>query len=199
LPFVRWRLSSRLPLIRWLVVASPVVACLRLASPFVPQPPHASRRWRPPVHPVRSQSQPPPTHLWDFPVNNKYKMELIYYPTPAARDALPTMATPLLPPSASSAMSAAAASAARARAVATKSRDGSARRNLGLSSPFAFCPLAPLLPFASHLPAGCRIACCRVPPPRVTFRCAAASHVQTMATARSSGASVVATTPGAPV
>ncbi len=29
-----------------------------------------------------SESQPPPTHLWDFPVNNKYKMELIYYPAP---------------------------------------------------------------------------------------------------------------------
>jgi hypothetical protein len=79
--------------------------------------------------------QPPPMHLWDFPVNNKYKMELIYYPAPAARDALPTMATPLLPPSASSAMSVAAASAARARAVAAKSRDGGAQRILGLSRP----------------------------------------------------------------
>jgi hypothetical protein len=45
------------------------------------------------------------------------------------------MATPLLPPSASSAMSVAAASAARARAVAAKSRDGGAWRNLGLSRP----------------------------------------------------------------
>jgi hypothetical protein len=45
------------------------------------------------------------------------------------------MATPLLPPSASSAMSAAAASATRARAVAAKSCDGGARRNLGLSRP----------------------------------------------------------------
>ncbi len=45
------------------------------------------------------------------------------------------MATPLLPPSASSVMSAAAASAARARAVPAKSRDGGARRNLGLSRP----------------------------------------------------------------
>jgi hypothetical protein len=53
----------------------------------------------------------------------------------SARDALTTMATPLLPPSASSAMSAAAASATRARAVAAKSRDGSAQRNLGLSRP----------------------------------------------------------------
>jgi hypothetical protein len=53
----------------------------------------------------------------------------------SVRDALPTMATPLLPPSALSAMSAAAASAARARAVAAKSRDGGAQRNLGLSRP----------------------------------------------------------------
>ncbi len=124
-----------MPLIRRLVVASPVVVCLRLASPFVAQPPHASRRWRLPVHPVRPQSQPPPTHLWDFPVNNKYKIELIYYLAPAARDLLPTMATLLLPPLALSAMSAAAASAARARAVATESHDGGARRNLGLSRP----------------------------------------------------------------
>jgi hypothetical protein len=68
-------------------------------------------------------------------VNNKYKMELIYYPPPTMRDALPTIATPLLPPLASSAMSAAAASAPRARAVAAKSRDGGTRRNLGLSRP----------------------------------------------------------------
>jgi hypothetical protein len=53
----------------------------------------------------------------------------------SARDALPTMATPLLLPSASSAMSAAPASAARARAVAAKSRNGGVRRNLGLSRP----------------------------------------------------------------
>jgi len=39
---VRWRLSSRLPLVRRLVVTSPVVACLRLASPFIAQVPHAS-------------------------------------------------------------------------------------------------------------------------------------------------------------
>ena len=42
LPLVRWRLSSRLPLVLQLVVASPVVACLRLASPFVTQLPYAS-------------------------------------------------------------------------------------------------------------------------------------------------------------
>jgi hypothetical protein len=41
-PLVRWRLSSGLPIVRQLVVASPVVACLRLASPFVAQPPHMS-------------------------------------------------------------------------------------------------------------------------------------------------------------
>jgi hypothetical protein len=55
----------------------------------------------------------------------------------------------------------------------------------------AFCPLAPLLPFASHSPAGCRITYCRVPPPRVTFRRAAASRVQTMATARHAVAIIV--------
>jgi hypothetical protein len=57
--------------------------------------------------------------------------------------------------------------------------------------PVAFCLLAPLLPFASHLPAGCRVACCRVPPPRVTFRRTAASRVQTMATARRAVATIV--------
>jgi hypothetical protein len=58
----------------------------------------------------------------------------------SARDVLPTMATLLLPPSALSAMGAAAASAARARAVAAKSRDGGARRNLGLSRPRHLLP-----------------------------------------------------------
>ena len=57
--------------------------------------------------------------------------------------------------------------------------------------PVAFCPLATLLPFASHLPASCRVPCCRVPPPRVTFRRAAASRVQTMATARRAVAIIV--------
>jgi hypothetical protein len=46
------------------------------------------------------------------------------------------IATLLLPPMVLSAMSAAAASATRARAVAAKSRDGGARRNLGLSRPW---------------------------------------------------------------
>jgi hypothetical protein len=42
-PLVHWCLSSRLPLVCWLVVALPVVACLCLASHFVGQkPPHAS-------------------------------------------------------------------------------------------------------------------------------------------------------------
>ena len=44
--------------------------------------------------------------------------------------------------------------------------------------PIASCLLAPLLPFVSCLPAGCRIACCRVPPPCVTFRRTAATRVQ---------------------
>jgi hypothetical protein len=39
---VCWRLSSRLYLVCRLVVASPVVACLRLASPFITQLLHAS-------------------------------------------------------------------------------------------------------------------------------------------------------------
>ncbi len=43
LPLVRWCLSScSLPLVCQLVVASPVVACLCLTSPFVMQLPHAS-------------------------------------------------------------------------------------------------------------------------------------------------------------
>ena len=40
-PLVRWCLSSHLPLIRRLVVALPVVACLCFASLFAIQPPHA--------------------------------------------------------------------------------------------------------------------------------------------------------------
>jgi len=46
--------------------------------------------------------------------------------------------------------------------------------NLAYRGPITSCLLAPLLPFASRLLAGCRIACCHVPPPRITFRCAAA-------------------------
>ncbi len=117
----------------------------------------------------------------------------------SARDALPTMATPLFPPSASSAMSAAAASAARARAVAAKSHDGGARRNLGLSRPRHLLSAGASPPFASHSPTGCRVACCRVPLPHVPFCRAAASRVQTIATAHPSGVSAVATTPDAPV
>ena len=42
LPLVLWRLSSHLPLVRRLIVTSPVVVRLRLVSPFVVQPPHGS-------------------------------------------------------------------------------------------------------------------------------------------------------------
>ena len=149
-------------------------------------------------------------------------MDLIISPPPAVRDALPTMVTPMLPPSVSSAMSAATASAARTRAVAAKFRYSGARHFLlPLPSPLplplplllpppqkslvlrmvvasmppplvlltlppllnahrgsvASCSWVPLFPFASRLPAGCRVACCRVPPPRFTFCCAAASRV----------------------
>ena len=62
---------------------------------------------------------------------------------------------------------------------------------LAYQGPVASCPLAPLLPFASRLPAGCRIACCRVPPPRIIFRRAATSRVQKMATARCAVAIIV--------
>ena len=43
--------------------------------------------------------------------------------------------------------------------------------------PITSHPLAPLLLFASCLPAGCRIACCRVPPTSITFCCTAAARV----------------------
>jgi hypothetical protein len=43
--------------------------------------------------------------------------------------------------------------------------------------PIASCLLAPLLPFVSRLPAGCRIACCHVPTPCVPFCYAAAARV----------------------
>ena len=42
--------------------------------------------------------------------------------------------------------------------------------------PIASCLLVPLLPFVSRLLAGCCIACCHLPPPRVTFRRAAAAR-----------------------
>ncbi len=68
-------------------------------------------------------------------VNNKYKMELIYYPAPhrercAANDSDTAVAAIGVVRNERG-----AASAARARAVAAKSRDGGARRNLGLSRP----------------------------------------------------------------
>ena len=46
-----------------------------------------------------------------------------------------------------------------------------------LNAVFFSCPLAPLLPFASRTPAEYRIACCCVPPPRVTFRHTATKRV----------------------
>jgi len=48
---------------------------------------------------------------------------------------------------------------------------------LAYRGPIASCPLVPLLLFASRLPAGCHIACCRVPLPHITFRCAATARV----------------------
>ena len=56
LPLVRWRLSSRLHLVHWLVVALPVVTCLCLPSPFATQPLHASRQWQPSIAPSQSSS-----------------------------------------------------------------------------------------------------------------------------------------------
>jgi len=53
----------------------------------------------------------------------------------------------------------------------------SKRATLAYRGPIASCLLAPLLPFVSRSPAGCCIACCRVPPPRVIFRRAAAERV----------------------
>ena len=57
------------------------------------------------------------------------------------------------------------------------SASASKRATLAYRGPVASCPLAPLLPFASRTPAGCYIACCCVPLPRVTFRRTAAAHV----------------------
>ncbi len=65
------------------------------------------------------------------------------------RDALPTMATPMLPPSASSAMSAAKASAARTRAVDAKSR--MAARGILLPSPLPLLLLPPRLSLVQRL------------------------------------------------
>ena len=47
------------------------------------------------------------------------------------------------------------------------------RATLASWGPIASCLLAPLLPFASCLPACCRVACCCVSLPHVSFRCAA--------------------------
>ncbi len=106
-------------------------------------------------------------HCWctlkNYHVNNKYKMELINYPTPraAARDVLPTMATPMLPPLASSAMSAAKALAARTRAVAVKSRMAAAARGIPLPSP---SPLLLPPPRSSLIQ---RLAVALMPPPLI--------------------------------
>jgi hypothetical protein len=164
-------------------------------------------------------------HRWctrkNYHVSNKYKNELINYPTPrcercTANDGNTAAAATNVVRN----LSAAAASAARTRAVAAKSHDGSARHSpspspspsllsppavvscstagchvdasashpldsasaskratLAYPGPIASCLLGPLLPFASRLPAGCRIACCRAPPPRITFCRAAAARV----------------------
>jgi hypothetical protein len=55
--------------------------------------------------------------------------------------------------------------------------DGNGGNNTTTGIRLASCPRAPLFPFASCSPAGCRVACCHVPPPRFTFFCAAASRV----------------------
>ncbi len=59
----------------------------------------------------------------------------------------------------------------------------SQRATSAYRGPVASCPLAPLLLFATRLPAGCRVTCCRVLPPRIIFQRTATSRVQTMATA----------------
>jgi hypothetical protein len=101
------------------------------------------------------------------------------------------MATLLLPPSASSAMSTAAASAARARAVAAKSHDGGARRNLGLSRPRRLLSAGASPPVCLSFAGWLSRRLLSRPPPCVTFRRAAASRVQTMATARRAVAIIV--------
>ena len=62
------------------------------------------------------------------------------------------------------------------------SASASQRATLAYQGSVASCPLAPLLPFASCLLAGCCVTSCHVPPPHVTFHRAAAARVQTMAT-----------------
>ena len=51
------------------------------------------------------------------------------------------------------------------------SASASKRATLAYRGPVASCPLESLLPFASRTPAGCCIAICCVPRPRVTFCC----------------------------
>ena len=50
------------------------------------------------------------------------------------------------------------------------SASASQRATSAYRGPVASCPLVPLLPFASRLPAGCCVACCRVPPPRIALQ-----------------------------
>jgi hypothetical protein len=68
-------------------------------------------------------------------VNNKYKMELIYYPAPHRERCAANNSNSAVAAIGVVRNERGAASAARARAVAAKSRDGGARRNLGLSRP----------------------------------------------------------------
>ena len=70
------------------------------------------------------------------------------------------MATPLLPPSALSAMSAVAASAGRTKAAAAKSQDGGARH-------FLLPSLLPLLSPPPRLSLVCRLVVASMPPPLV--------------------------------
>jgi hypothetical protein len=177
-------------------------------------------------HLVRPRSQPPPTHLWIsrrahrhcrctrkiYHVSNKYKMELINYPTPcrerctaddgntavAAIGVVRTecsrslsrgtraitikfsVAIAVAVAFAVAAVVSCSTAGCRVDASASDPLDSASASKRSTSAdqgPIASCPLAPLLSFASRLPAGCRIACCHVPPPRVTFRHAAAARI----------------------
>ena len=156
----------------------------------------------PPVHPVRPRLQPPPTHLWDFPSGaSGAPVKIIMLTTQDGINLLPR------PPPRETLCLRWRHRCCRHRRRPQRARPKPQPRGPGWSlpstvmvargatsayrGPVAFCPLAPLLPFASHSPAGCRVACCRVPPPRVTFRRAAAARVQTMATVRRTVAIVV--------
>jgi len=115
-------------------------------------------------HPVRPRSHHPRRiggissrahhHRWctreNYHVNNKYKMELINYPTPrrdrrAADNGDTTVATIGVVRN--------EPSAARTRAVAAKSRDGSARHSVAIAVAVAFAATA----VVSRSTAGCRV------------------------------------------